>query len=115
MTGHSDLSSQGDPSYSLCVRSVCVYVCVWSVCECVCVCVCVCGLCVCLSVCVYVCVSECVWPVCIACVCGSPRVAKSMFSASTPALLSLLRRVLLPALVYPTRATTGRPSLILRC
>lgn len=43
----------------------------------------------------------------------SPSVAKSMFSASTPALLNLLSRVLLPALVYPTRATTGKPSRIL--
>ena len=43
----------------------------------------------------------------------SPRVAKSMFSANTPALLSRLSRVLLPALVYPTRATTGSPRRIL--
>ena len=43
----------------------------------------------------------------------SPRVAKSMFSASTPALLSRLSRVLLPAFVYPTSATTGSPRRIL--
>mmetsp|Transcript_27709 Transcript_27709/g.61354 ORF Transcript_27709/g.61354 Transcript_27709/m.61354 type:complete len:339 (+) Transcript_27709:730-1746(+) len=45
------------------------------------------------------------------------RVAKSMSSARTPALLRRLSMLLLPALVYPTRATRGMPSLVLllRC
>mmetsp|Transcript_12048 Transcript_12048/g.17756 ORF Transcript_12048/g.17756 Transcript_12048/m.17756 type:complete len:333 (-) Transcript_12048:117-1115(-) len=42
------------------------------------------------------------------------RVAKSIFSASTPARVRPLRTVLFPELVYPTRATTGRPSFSLR-